>query len=137
MTENNISLETCLPTPLTDCPPFIQDFIETGREVESSFTLPPNKIVDEVSWRLRRLLTFHMLTGMPFFLMSMSDVGGVILGYQIEDGSEKIMQVPLPPAPTHLLDNLYSMIVKDHNGIRDEGLDQIMTGLASPDLPFQ
>ena len=122
----SISLSDCRPMTLEECPPFIADFINMGSEVAKSYSHDSNALLNEVSWRVRRLLSYHMVTRQPFFWLSNTPMGGVIIGYKVEDGEEKVATFNLPPVQNFMAIELFNILVKSENGIYDEDLNKVL-----------
>ena len=122
----SISLSSCVPMPLDDCPSFISDFINMGEEVGKSYNQDSSSLLNEVSWRIRRLLSYHMVTNQPFFWLSNTPFGGMIIGYKIEDGEEKVTTFDMPPIQNLMALEVFKTLVKNENGIYDEDLNKML-----------
>ena len=123
----SVSLKTCVPLSLEDCPEFITTFLEMGAEVESKYGHNADKnLLGEVSWRIRRLLTFHLMTNQPLFWITNTPFGGMIIGYKIEGGEEKITTLDIPPVENFMAIEIFTTLVHKENGIYDEELNHML-----------
>ena len=120
------SLSTCVPVSLDDCPEFISTFLEMGRSVGNQYNPDSSNLLDEVSWRIRRLVTFPLMTNQPLFWISNTPFGGMIIGYKIEEGEEKVSTIDIPPVENFMAIEIFNMLVQKENGIFDEALNHML-----------
>ncbi len=125
-----MELENCFPTPVSQLPLFIRQFVEIGKEAQKETEMLDPKfssqIITDINHKVCRLWTYAMAEGKAFSMMLRTPDQYIFIAFKIENQEEVHSLLELPPLDYMMACVANEIIAAAHDAVCDLELNHIL-----------